>query len=77
MTNTDQIDYEMVEHYLSKITDPLDAVMILEGGDDCANQEMFVAAAQYLIDTRLVYSLQGSYGRLAQSFIEQGVCHHD
>ena len=30
---------------------------------------------QDLIDTGLVYQLQGSYGRQAQAFIQAGYCH--
>ena len=46
------------------------ACMILEGqqeGDP-------IAALQYLIDTGVVWSLQGSYGRMAKAAIEAGHC---
>lgn len=49
------------------------AIIAFEQGelDDDATVEMF----QNLIDTGLVWKLQGSYGRGAEVLIAQGLCH--
>ena len=49
------------------------AILICEGAED-ATQEEVVAAWQHLIDTGLVWQLQGFYGRMARELIEHGVC---
>jgi hypothetical protein len=38
-----------------------------------ASEEQILTAWQYLHDTKLAYSLQGWFGRTAQSLLEQGV----
>lgn len=50
-----------------------DAVMLIETNDS-ASEEEYIAAMQHLIDTAVVWNLQGSYGRLAVEMIEAGVC---
>ena len=50
-----------------------DAVMLIEA-DMQATEEEYITAMQHLIDTAVVWSLQGSYGRLAVEMIEAGVC---
>lgn len=50
------------------------ATMILEGCYDEATEEDCINSLQYLIDTGIVWSLQGSYGRMAASAIDNGVC---
>lgn len=50
-----------------------DAVMLIETNDN-ASEEEYIAAMQHLIDTAVVWNLQGSYGRLAVEMIEAGVC---
>ena len=54
-----------------------EAVEIAEGFGDGANadDDQRTAAWQHLIDTGLVWKLQGWYGRTATALIEQGVCH--
>ena len=50
----------------------LDYLIAFEGGElDDIDTILFF---QYLIDTGLAWSLQGSYGRAARSLIEAGHC---
>jgi hypothetical protein len=49
------------------------AIQIAEGSSD-ADEETVLQAWQYLIDTGLAWSLQGSYGRTAARLIEDGLC---
>ena len=51
------------------------AVSIVEGGEEDADEERVIEAWQHLIDTGVVWQLQGSFGRTAASLIEQGICH--
>ena len=56
------------------------AIETIEGrvdpGNDPQDREDEVAAAwQFLIDTGVVWQLQGWYGRTAQALIEKGLCH--
>ena len=48
--------------------DTFRAVMILECGEEGDSME----ALSYLIRTGIVWTLQGAYGRMAQSAIESG-----
>jgi hypothetical protein len=50
----------------------VDAIMLLEGGD-CSEEEQ-IEAFQALIDSGVVWQLQGSYGRAANALIEAGLC---
>ena len=50
-----------------------DFVQIPEGVDVT---HAHIQAWQYLIDTGVVWTLQGFYGRNAQALIEQGICTH-
>lgn len=52
----------------------IDAILALEGGD--IDQDEYVAAFQKLIDSGVVWSLQGYYGRAAAALIEAGYCQH-
>jgi hypothetical protein len=47
----------------------------VEFSPEAYTEEDRLAAMQYLIDTKLAWSLQGSYGRAAAALIESGECH--
>lgn len=53
--------------------DAFTAVMICEGQEDATEAEQ-LAAWQWLIDTGVCWTLQGSFGRTARDLIEQGLC---
>lgn len=50
-----------------------DAIEIIEGLTD-ADETEILAAWQYLIDTGVVWQLQGFYGRTAHRLIDEGLC---
>jgi hypothetical protein len=54
--------------------DTFTAISIIEGIEDAEEFEI-IDAWQYLIDTGVVWSLQGSYGRMANDLIATGVCY--
>jgi hypothetical protein len=51
---------------------PINAVLIAEGEIE-TDQETQIDAWQYLVDTGIVWTLQGSFGRMAQELIDQEV----
>jgi len=51
---------------------PINAVLIAEGEIE-TDQETQIDAWQYLVDTGIVWTLQGSFGRIAQELIDQDV----
>ena len=52
-------------------TDELDAILYIE--QDASDEETTIAAWQLLVDTGLVWKLQGFYGRGASNMIEAGI----
>jgi len=54
--------------------DRFDAVGIVEGWIETDNMSESIEAWQYLIDTGLVWELQGWFGRRAAALIESGIC---
>ena len=54
--------------------DRFDAIGIVEGWIETNDLSESIRAWQYLIDTGLVWELQGWYGRRAKVLIESGVC---
>jgi hypothetical protein len=54
--------------------DDLDFIMAVEMGAPLTEEEV-VAGMQRLIDSGLVWNLQGFWGRVAKSMIEEGECH--
>lgn len=53
---------------------PYLATGLAEGFEEGTEEEQ-IEAWQYLVDTGMAWSLQGSFGRQAQSLIEQGIIH--
>jgi hypothetical protein len=49
-----------------------EAIMRIEG--DTSTETECIQAWQYLIDTGMVWQLQGSYGRMAAHLIDEGIC---
>lgn len=54
--------------------DTFTAISIIEGIEEAEEFEI-LEAWQYLIDTGVVWSLQGWYGRTARDLIETGMCY--
>mgnify|MGYP003138474857 FL=1 len=50
------------------------ATMIAEGVQEPDYPEQYIEAWQHLIDTGLVWELQGWFGRTAQTLISEGIC---
>ncbi|UCG93506.1 MAG: hypothetical protein JSV97_10175 [candidate division WOR-3 bacterium] len=50
----------------------MEAIGIAEGFIETDSEERYVEAWQFLLDTGLVWSLQGWFGRTAVSMIEAG-----
>ena len=48
-------------------------IMSYEGGE--LSEGEIIEGFQHLIDSGIVWKLQGSYGRLAHNLIYEGLCH--
>jgi hypothetical protein len=57
-----------------KTMSTFEATMIAEGVQEPESEEEYYAAWQQLIDTGLVWDLQGWFGRTAHDLIEAGLC---
>ena len=66
--------YETMKLDKNLVMDVHQAVGRAEGYIPCDTAEEEIEAWQYLIDTGLVFKLQGSFGRTAVDLIEQGIC---
>jgi hypothetical protein len=53
--------------------DAFTAVMICEGEEEATEEEQ-LAAWQWLIHTGVVWTLQGSFGRMAITLLDEGLC---
>lgn len=56
-----------------EITDATIFIMAYEAGE--LSEDEIIEGFQSLIDSGVVWTLQGSYGRMAARLIEAGVCH--
>lgn len=54
-----------------KQADIMDAIMAYEAG--VLDQDAIVALFQYLVDTGMAWTLQGSYGRTAMDMLKAGI----
>lgn len=54
--------------------DILNAINAIEDEDTTNDQALFLKSWQTLIDTGVVWQLQGAYGRTASHLIEAGIC---
>lgn len=52
----------------------LDAVLLIEGTVEPEHEDEVLEAWQFLIDSGVVWQLQGSYGRAAMDLINAGMC---
>ena len=52
-----------------------EAVMLAEGVEKASSEVELISAWQHLIDTGLAWTLQGWFGRTANSLITEGICH--
>ena len=52
---------------------PYRAVAIAEGFEEAEDQDEVLTAWQYLHTSRLAYSLQGWFGRMAQQLVSEGL----
>ena len=55
--------------------DTLKAIDIAEGIEEPKDENEFIKAWQFLIDSGMAWSLQGRFGRIAEQLIERGICH--
>jgi len=61
---------------MSKQLTRTQAIDIAEGTIEAEDDEQYIQAWQYLIDTGLAWTLQGYFGRTASSMIQNGLCYY-
>lgn len=54
------------------LSDLTERIICYEGGE--MEEDEIVTFFQYLIDTGIIWNLQGSYGRTAIDLINEGLC---
>lgn len=54
--------------------DTYTATGLAEGWIEADSEDEIINAWQFLIDTGIVWQLQGSFGRMATQLIENGIC---
>jgi hypothetical protein len=59
---------------MTKPFDVVDFIIEFESGN--LNMERTIKGFQYLINTRTINNLQGSYQRMAQQLIDNGLCEY-
>lgn len=52
----------------------LHATLLCEGAEEADSEDQLIDAWQLLIDTGVVWALQGRFGRTAAGLIEDGIC---
>ena len=60
---------------VTSVMDDYTAIGIAEGFIESNNENQTIQAWQHLINTGLVWKLQGWFGRRAVELIEDGICH--
>lgn len=63
---------EFLQETQLDIHDAFDAIMMIENGCD---HSAMVSCYQTLINSGIIYTLQGSHQRTAQNLIDGGFCH--
>lgn len=53
--------------------DTFSAIMIAEGVEEAPDEDTYLAAWQHLVDTGVVWTLQGWFGRQATALIGAGI----
>ena len=55
--------------------DTIKAIDIAEGIEEPKDENEFIKAWQFIIDSGMAWSLQGRFCRIAKELIEEGICH--
>ena len=61
---------------MNGVKKPFDVVgFIMQYESDDMDEDEVIEGFQHLIDSGVVWQLQGSYGRMADALIKAGLCH--